>query len=253
MLRERLAFLVFEAMGIAAPRNAFARLTVNGEYWGLFALVEPVSKPFLESAPGREERHALRLRVGLPLRLLLARARARGLRAAAVPARDEREQGGRGGRARGLHRGDQLHARRDVPPRDGVLARRRPLLDPRGDRERARGGRRRRRRAGPQQLLPLRVRGEEAVRVHPLGQGQHVPQRDLAAVLQPREEPPHPRPDSPIPRSGRCTPTRSCAPSPPTSTPAGSRRSSSPPTSRSAWPRRPTPASPTRTRSSRRP
>lgn len=54
MLRERLSFLVFEAMGIAAPRNAFARLTVNGEYWGLFALVEPVSKPFLEARFGEK-------------------------------------------------------------------------------------------------------------------------------------------------------------------------------------------------------
>jgi hypothetical protein len=54
MLRERLAFLVFEAMGIAAPRNAFARLTVNGQYWGLFALVEPVSKPFLEERLGEK-------------------------------------------------------------------------------------------------------------------------------------------------------------------------------------------------------
>ncbi len=54
MLRERLAFLVFEAMGIAAPRNAFARLTVNGEYWGLVALVEPVSKPFLETRLGEK-------------------------------------------------------------------------------------------------------------------------------------------------------------------------------------------------------
>jgi len=54
MLRERLAFLVFEAMGIAAPRNAHARLTVNGEYWGLYALVEPVSKPFLEARLGEK-------------------------------------------------------------------------------------------------------------------------------------------------------------------------------------------------------
>ena len=53
-LRERLSFLVFEAMGIPAPRNAFARLTVNGEYWGLFALVEPVSKPFLETRLGEK-------------------------------------------------------------------------------------------------------------------------------------------------------------------------------------------------------
>jgi len=54
MLRERLSFLVFEAMGIAAPRNAHARLTVNGQYWGLFALVEPVSKPFLEARVGEK-------------------------------------------------------------------------------------------------------------------------------------------------------------------------------------------------------
>jgi len=53
-LRERMSFLVFEAVGIAAPRNAFARLTVNGEYWGLFALVEPVSKPFLEARLGEK-------------------------------------------------------------------------------------------------------------------------------------------------------------------------------------------------------
>jgi spore coat protein CotH len=54
MLRERLALLVFEAMGIASPRNAHARLTVNGEYWGVFGLVEPVSKPFLKSRLGEE-------------------------------------------------------------------------------------------------------------------------------------------------------------------------------------------------------
>lgn len=54
MLRERLAFLVFEAMGIAAPRNAHARLSVNGQYFGVFALVEPVSKPFLKSRLGEE-------------------------------------------------------------------------------------------------------------------------------------------------------------------------------------------------------
>jgi spore coat protein CotH len=46
---------VFEAMGIPAPRNAHARLTVNGEYWGLYELVEPVSKPFLEARVGDKE------------------------------------------------------------------------------------------------------------------------------------------------------------------------------------------------------
>jgi len=54
MIRERLAFLVYEAMGIPAPRNAYAKLTVNGQYWGLYSLVEPISKPFLKSRLGEE-------------------------------------------------------------------------------------------------------------------------------------------------------------------------------------------------------
>jgi spore coat protein CotH len=54
LLRERLSFAVFEAMGIAAPRNAFAKLYVNGEYWGLYDLVEKVSKPFLKARLGEE-------------------------------------------------------------------------------------------------------------------------------------------------------------------------------------------------------
>jgi hypothetical protein len=41
-------------MSIAAPRNAYARLAVNGEYWGLYALVEPVSKPLLEARLGEK-------------------------------------------------------------------------------------------------------------------------------------------------------------------------------------------------------
>ena len=52
LLRERLAFKVFEAMGIPAPQNAFARLTVNNEYAGVYNLVEPVSKPFLKARLG---------------------------------------------------------------------------------------------------------------------------------------------------------------------------------------------------------
>jgi len=51
-LRERLAFKVFEAMGIAAPQSSFARLTVNGTYWGVYSVIEPVSKPFLRARLG---------------------------------------------------------------------------------------------------------------------------------------------------------------------------------------------------------
>jgi spore coat protein CotH len=46
-LREQLAFAVFEEVGIRVPREVFARLTVNGEYWGLYAIVEPVDKIFV--------------------------------------------------------------------------------------------------------------------------------------------------------------------------------------------------------------
>jgi hypothetical protein len=53
-LRERLAFAVFEGMGIPAPRNAFARFYVNGAYWGLYQVTEPISKPFLKERLGEE-------------------------------------------------------------------------------------------------------------------------------------------------------------------------------------------------------
>jgi spore coat protein CotH len=54
LMREKLSFLVFEAMGIAAPQLAHARLTVNDEYWGVYTLVESVTKPFLKARIGEE-------------------------------------------------------------------------------------------------------------------------------------------------------------------------------------------------------
>ena len=54
-LREPLSFAVFEAMGIPAPQIAYTRLTVNDQYWGLYTLVEDVTKPFLESRLGDKE------------------------------------------------------------------------------------------------------------------------------------------------------------------------------------------------------
>lgn len=46
-IREQLAFSLFEEAGILVPRESFARLTVNGEYWGLYAIVEPIDKIFV--------------------------------------------------------------------------------------------------------------------------------------------------------------------------------------------------------------
>ncbi len=54
LMREKLSFLVFEAMGIAAPALAHTRLTVNDEYWGVYTIVESVSKPFLKARIGEE-------------------------------------------------------------------------------------------------------------------------------------------------------------------------------------------------------
>lgn len=48
-LREQLAFSVFEEMGILVPRESFARLTVNGQYWGLYAIVEPIDQIFVKN------------------------------------------------------------------------------------------------------------------------------------------------------------------------------------------------------------
>lgn len=54
LMRERLAYAVFEAMGHPAPQNAFCRLTVNDQYWGVYALVEAINKPFLKARFGEE-------------------------------------------------------------------------------------------------------------------------------------------------------------------------------------------------------
>ena len=53
-LRERLAYAVFEAMGIPSPQISHTRLYVNDEYWGLYTLVESIGKPFLQARLGEE-------------------------------------------------------------------------------------------------------------------------------------------------------------------------------------------------------
>jgi len=53
-LHDRLGYRMFREMGIAAPRAAHARLVVNGEYRGLFSLVEEIDGRFTDSrfSPG---------------------------------------------------------------------------------------------------------------------------------------------------------------------------------------------------------
>ena len=54
MLKERLAMAVFRRLGIPAPREAHARLFVNNEFVGVYAVVEAIDKGFLGRAFGAD-------------------------------------------------------------------------------------------------------------------------------------------------------------------------------------------------------
>jgi len=52
MIRERVAMELMRRLGIAAPREAHAQLYVNGQYVGLYAVVEPVDSVFVARTLG---------------------------------------------------------------------------------------------------------------------------------------------------------------------------------------------------------
>ncbi len=47
-MREYLSYQIFEEMGVAVPAFAYAAVSVNGEYFGLYLAVESVLEPYLE-------------------------------------------------------------------------------------------------------------------------------------------------------------------------------------------------------------
>jgi hypothetical protein len=47
MLRENLGARIFAALGVPAPRAGYGELFVNGERFGLYALIEPIDRSFL--------------------------------------------------------------------------------------------------------------------------------------------------------------------------------------------------------------
>jgi spore coat protein CotH len=53
-VRERLSCMLFESMGLAAPRQTFARLFVNDRYWGVYSVVEEINKDFLRRRLGED-------------------------------------------------------------------------------------------------------------------------------------------------------------------------------------------------------
>lgn len=57
MMREVIATRVYARAGLPAPRESFARLSVNGTYQGLYAIVEAVDTPFLDRVYGESDGH----------------------------------------------------------------------------------------------------------------------------------------------------------------------------------------------------
>ena len=55
MLRDRVAMKFFREMELPAPRVVHARLTVNNQFLGLYALVEPIDKKFLKRTLGEND------------------------------------------------------------------------------------------------------------------------------------------------------------------------------------------------------
>ena len=55
MLRDRLSMLFFRRMGLAAPRDVHAKVFVNGEYSGVYVVVERIDKVFLKRQFGEND------------------------------------------------------------------------------------------------------------------------------------------------------------------------------------------------------
>ncbi|MGL1900832.1 MAG: CotH kinase family protein [Fibrobacterales bacterium] len=54
-LHERLGYYFFREMGVPAPRSTHAKIVLNGEYVGLFALTEQIDDTFLEHRFARDD------------------------------------------------------------------------------------------------------------------------------------------------------------------------------------------------------
>lgn len=53
-MRERISMLIFNRMGLPVSRESHARLFVNGQYSGLYTIVEPLDKAFLRHTWGSD-------------------------------------------------------------------------------------------------------------------------------------------------------------------------------------------------------
>jgi spore coat protein CotH len=68
MVREALAMAMFARMGQPAPRESFARLYINGEYEGLYAMVEDIDDVFLARTLGSGAGYLFEFHLSTPFR-----------------------------------------------------------------------------------------------------------------------------------------------------------------------------------------
>ena len=54
-MREALAWHIFDEVGIPASRHTYTKLAINGQYRGLFSLIEQVDKGFLKDHFGKND------------------------------------------------------------------------------------------------------------------------------------------------------------------------------------------------------
>ena len=66
MMRERIAYGVFRSRIPTAPRTAHARLSVNGDYRGLYMIEERVTDALLDDRYGKEDGNLYRIMVEIP-------------------------------------------------------------------------------------------------------------------------------------------------------------------------------------------
>lgn len=52
LMHEMLSFAVYRRVGQIAPREAFAKVYINNEFQGVYAVVEPINEPFLQRVFG---------------------------------------------------------------------------------------------------------------------------------------------------------------------------------------------------------
>lgn len=57
LAKNALAYQLFAQMGVPAPRLSYARLSINGEYWGVYQVVEEVEMPYVKNRLGENDGH----------------------------------------------------------------------------------------------------------------------------------------------------------------------------------------------------